>query len=87
MSIEVVGNELATFVGQPQYVLKVSKLVRGLTNRGLSGNTPYHRNLTAMLPPDILEAIKDGKTTIPLDPEKVSVFYYKKDDWLVCLIQ
>ena len=83
MSIEVVGNELATFVGQPQYVLKVSKLVRGLTSRGLSGNTPYHRNLTAMLPPDILEAIKDGKTTIPLDPEKVSVFYYKKDDWLV----
>ena len=28
MSIEVVGNELATFVGQPQYALKVSKLVR-----------------------------------------------------------
>ena len=83
MSIEVVGNELATFVGQPRYVLKVSKLVRGLTNRGIKGGSPHHRNLTAMLPPDILEAIKDGKTTIPLDPEKVSVFYYKKDDWLV----
>ena len=36
-----------------------------------------------MLPPDILEAIKEGKTTIPLDPDKVSVYYYKKDDWLV----
>jgi hypothetical protein len=83
MSIEVVGNELATFVGQPRYVLKVSKLVRGLTNRGINGSSPYHKNLTAMLPPDILEAIKDGKTTIPLDPEKVSVHYYKKDDWLV----
>jgi len=83
MSIEVVGNELATFVGQPQYVLKVSKLVRGLTNRGLSGNTPFHRNLTALLPPDILESIKSGETVIPLDPEKVSVHYYKKDDWLV----
>jgi hypothetical protein len=83
MSIEVVGNELATFVGQPQYVLKVSKLVRGLANRGLSGQSPHHRNLTAMLPPDILEAIKNGETVVPLDPEKVSVHYYKKDDWLV----
>jgi len=83
LSIEVVGNELATFVGQPQYALKVSKLVRGLANRGLSGNTPHHRNLTAMLPPDILEAIRNGQTTVPLDPEKVSVYYYKKDDWLV----
>jgi len=83
VSIEVIGNELATFVGQPRYALKVSKLVRGLTNRDANGGSPHHRNLTAMLPPDILKAIKDGKTTIPLDPEKVSVYYYKKDDWLV----
>ena len=27
--------------------------------------------------------IKNGQTTIPLDPEKVSVHYYKKDDWLI----
>ena len=83
LSIEVIGNELATFVGQPRYALKVSKLVRGLAKRGLSGNTPHHRNLTAMLPPDILEAIKSGQTTIPLDPEKGSVHFYKKDDWLI----
>ena len=83
MSIEVVGNELATFVGQPQYVLKVSKLVRNLATRGLSGGSPHHKTLTAMLPPDILEAVKNGETVVPLDPEKVSVHYYKKDDWLV----
>ena len=83
MSVEVIGNELATFVGQPRYALKVSKLVRGLADRGLSGNSPHHRNLTAMLPPDILEAIKNGETVVPLDPEKVSVHYYKKDDWLI----
>ena len=83
MSIEVVGNELATFVGQPRYALKVSKLVRNLANRGLSGGSPHHKNLTAMLPPDILEAVKNGETMVPLDPEKVSVYYYKKDDWLV----
>ena len=83
LSVEVIGNELATFVGQPQYALKVSKLVRGLAKRGLTQNTPHHKNLTAMLPPDILEAIKNGQNIVPLDPEKVSVYYYKKDDWLV----
>ena len=83
MSIEVIGNELATFVGQPQYALKVSKLVRGLTNKSMTGDSPHHRNLHAMLPPDILKAIEDGERIIPLDPEKVSVHYYKKDDWLV----
>ena len=83
MSIEVIGNELATFVGQPQYALKVSKLVRGLTNKSMTGDSPHHRNLHAMLPPDILKAIEGGERIIPLDPEKVSVHYYKKDDWLV----
>jgi len=83
MSVEVIGNELATFVGQPQYALKVSKLVRGLTNKSMTGDSPYHRNLHAMLPPDILKAIENGQNIIPLDPEKVSVHYYKKDDWLV----
>ncbi len=83
MSIEVIGDELATFVGQPQYALKVSKLVRGLANKGLMTDSPYHKNIQALLPPDIVKSIKEGQSVIPLDPEKVSVHYYKKDDWLV----
>ena len=83
MSIEVIGDELATFVGQPQYALKVSKLVRGLANKGIMTDSPYHKNIQALLPPDIVKSIKDGESVIPLDPEKVSVHYYKKDDWLV----
>jgi len=83
MSIEVIGDELATFVGQPQYALKVSKLVRGLANKGLMTDSPYHKNIQALLPPDIVKSIKEGESVIPLDPEKVSVHYYKKDDWLV----
>ena len=83
MSIEVIGDELATFVGQPQYALKVSKLVSGLANKGLMTDSPYHKNIQSLLPPDIVKSIKEGESVIPLDPEKVSVHYYKKDDWLV----
>ena len=48
MSIEVIGDELATFVGQPQYALKVSKLVRGLAQKGLMSDSPYHKNIQSL---------------------------------------
>ena len=84
LSVEVIGNELATFVGQPQYALKISKLVRSITNRGLKGGgSPHHRRLSALLPPDLMDAVKRGESIIPLDPNKTSAFFYKKDDWLV----
>jgi len=84
LSVEVIGNELATFVGQPQYALKISKLVRNIANRGLEGGgSPHHRRLSALLPPDLMDAVKRGESVIPLDPDKTSVFFYKKDDWLV----
>jgi hypothetical protein len=83
LSVEVIGNELATFVGQPKYAIRVSKIVRQQTKRGLSGSVPYNARLSAMLPPDIVEAIKSGQELIPLDENKVSAYFYKKDDWLV----
>jgi hypothetical protein len=83
MSIEMIGDELATFVGQPRYAIKVSRLVRGLANKSLNGGSSIHSDLTDMLPPDILRSIKDGNNIEPLDPEKTSVHFYKKDDWLV----
>ena len=82
MSIEVAGEELSAFIGKPQFVLKISKMVRGLANRGLKGNLSYSQ-LVSQLPSDIIEAIKSGTNTIPLDPDKISVHYYKKDDWLL----
>jgi len=82
LSVEVVGGELATFVGQPQYALKISRLVSSLATKGLQSGAPNH-SLTSLLPPDILEAVKNGQNVVPLDPDKTSVFFYKKDDWMV----
>tara|TARA_Y100000401_G_C8320715_1_gene225106 strand:- start:32 stop:2287 length:2256 start_codon:yes stop_codon:yes gene_type:complete len=83
LSIEVIGDELSTFLGAPQYALRVSKLTRGLLDKGLHSSTPYHKHLNSVLPPDIVKSIKDGQTIVPLDNDKVSVYHYKKDDWLV----
>ena len=34
------------------------------------------------LPPDVKNKIKNGDHRIPLDPERLSLFFYKKDDWM-----
>jgi hypothetical protein len=34
------------------------------------------------LPPDVKNKIKNGDNKIPLDPERLSIFFYKKDDWM-----
>ena len=83
LSIEVLGGNLASFVGDKQYALKVSKLVRGMTKRAFQGGSKYNANLASQLPPDLQQAIKEGQALIPLDPSKISVFHYKKDDWLL----
>ena len=76
LSVEAVGNELSNFLGKKQYVLKVSRKVSTMVNK----NIDY---ASQSLPPDILKALKDGTGKVALDPDKVSVFHYKKDDWLV----
>tara|TARA_Y100001963_G_scaffold154276_1_gene242697 strand:+ start:8042 stop:10252 length:2211 start_codon:yes stop_codon:yes gene_type:complete len=76
LSVEAVGNELSNFLGKKQYMLKVSRKVSTLVNK----NIDY---ASQSLPPDILKALKDGTGKVALDPDKVSVFHYKKDDWLV----
>lgn len=77
MSLEVIGGELAMFVGKPVYALKISselgKLIREATRYEQYGLT---------IPEEISSLIKKGAKTIPLDQDKLSVFYYRKDDWL-----
>lgn len=68
------GN-LNLFVGRKQFELKTSIFVDNFKD----GDVPA--NILETLPPDIKKAIKDNKKHIPLDPSRLSVFYYKKDDW------
>jgi len=71
LSIEVKG---AMQVGKPEYFMKLS-------------STTYNSLLTntnkKSLPQDIYSRLKNGERTIPLDPNKVDFYFYKKDDWMV----
>lgn len=78
LSLEVVGGELSPFIGRPLFNLKLPTSLR----RRVNNNTDAQiAKLLNALPPDILNAIKAGKKSIPLDPSKTKSFYYKKDDW------
>ena len=80
LSVEIIGDEyLSTFVGQPKFALRVSKMVRSMVNDQVGQN----RYLLSALPKDISQRLRNGDQLIPLDEEKVSAYYYKKDDWML----
>lgn len=56
----------------------VNKLVMNITN------ATYQKLIADQdLPSDIRALLNSGKRKIPLNPEEVRVFHYKKDDWLL----
>lgn len=77
LSVEVLGSEYTAFTGSPRYALRLN---RGLVNRLQSGDEEY-KEVMKTVPTSILEAIKSGESLVPLDPNKLSVYFYKKDDW------
>lgn len=79
LTIELLDETVATFVGPEQFrfCINVPPLV---ANRVRNPRTQQDRDLVAALPPDITNALRTGNR-IELDKEKVSTFYYKRDDW------
>ena len=76
LTVEVLGGQLAVFAGDPRLGLKVSATIKKMITSGHE-----YPEIVAKLPKDLVKAVKDGKSVIPLDPEKTSIYYYKKDDW------
>lgn len=75
--VDVTGGALASFVHNKKYELKVPSHLKKIIS---SPKTDAEKQLVASLPEAVLEAAKTKKG-YPLDPNKVSVFHYKKDDW------
>ena len=84
LSVEVVAGELAQFVGAPALGLKISPNLKSAVSRALQQQdkmSPAVQNMIAKIPKDVLAAIKRGDRLLPLNPDTLSVYYYKKDDW------
>lgn len=76
-TIDVVGGNLSSFVGNPQYTLKVPTSLRRII---VNPKNDTQQQLVNSLPPEIKKAAKTS-SGIPLLQAKTRVFHYKKDDW------
>jgi len=79
LMLEPIGGELGPFIGKQSYAIKISNSLARL----ISSPSGVAKDMVKYLPNDIVESIKRGNRTIPLDSNKLIVRYYKKDDWNV----
>ena len=76
--IEIAAGPLASFVGgKKAYGLKLPAHLRKIIN---SPKNDAEKFMVSKLPPEVIEAAKTRKPYY-LDPNKIIVNHYKKDDW------
>ena len=75
LSVDLKDGNLSLFLGRKNLTLSASSFLDNFKD----GSIPSH--ILDTLPPQVKRSIKRGDRQIPLDPERVGVFYYKKDDW------
>jgi hypothetical protein len=78
LTLEILGKDIAQFVGKQAYAVKINNNLRRAAQ---SPKNEYERKLIQALPVDLRNAILRGDREFPLDPKKVSAYFYKKDDW------
>jgi len=84
LTLEVIGGELAGFLGKPIFGLKITSTLKTMINKydRLNANDDIS-SMLGLIPADLRNAINTGAKYLPLDQSKLSVYYYKKDDWLI----
>jgi hypothetical protein len=78
LTLEVIDEELSVFVGDFQYGVR---LPTSLINTIKNPKTARQKQLIQQLPAEVISTVNAGQKIIPLDVEKVSTFFYKRDDW------
>lgn len=81
LSVEVIGGDLSTFVGKSLLAVRVSSNIKNAIKN--QTNNKDIRGVIDKIPNDIRSMIEAGHKLLPLPPEKVEVFYFKKDDWQI----
>lgn len=75
--VEVAAGPLSSFLHEKKYELLLPGTMRKLIN---NPKTQAEKEIVSNLPEQILQAAKT-KQGYPLDPNKILVYHYKKDDW------
>ncbi len=81
LTVEPISPELSMFVNskQREYGLRIPPE----TKRKIEFPNEEDKALIAQIPANIIEQVRKGNSLIKLDKDKVSVYFYNKDDWQV----
>jgi len=75
LSVDMKDSQLNLFLGRNRFEIRTHSILDNFKD----GSIPSH--VLDTLPPELKQKIREGARKVELDPERVSVFYYKKDDW------
>ncbi len=73
-------EEIASFSGKRLYFIRLPESFIRIVKKM---NKQQLEEFSKEFPPDMVKILKKGERDIPLDPFRVSVFHYKKDDFEV----
>jgi hypothetical protein len=77
-TVEVMAGDLGVFAGLNKYVLQIP---RELINKIQKPANEEEREAVKNLPESYIQAAKTKNGRVPLDPDKVSIYHFKKSDW------
>lgn len=75
LNIDMKNGNINMFLGVRNYEIDSGAFLDNFKE----GSIPAH--VLDTLPPTVKEAIKKGQKKIDLEKDRLSIFYYKKDDW------
>jgi len=75
LTVKMKDGNLSLFMGLQNYTITTNSFFDKFT----SGDIPNH--VLESLPVNIKQSLLRGEKDVPLDPERIGIFYYKKDDW------
>tara|TARA_Y100000385_G_scaffold251545_1_gene274342 strand:+ start:8712 stop:10727 length:2016 start_codon:yes stop_codon:yes gene_type:complete len=75
LTVKMKDGNLSLFMGLQNYTITTNSFF----DKFRAGDIPSH--VLETLPPTIKQSLLRGEKDIPLDPERLSMHYYKKDDW------
>ena len=75
LNLDMKNGSINLFLGRKNYELSTNTFFDNFKD----GSVPA--KIMETLPPNVKNAIKSGQKKIELDPDRLSVHYYKKDDW------
>lgn len=76
--VEKIGGAIGKYFGSQSLAMRIStELSQSISNP----RTKAEKAFVKMLPAEIVQAVRKGSKLIALDPDKIYIDYYKKDDW------